>query len=67
MKILASLSFHMLPLGTRSHKLGIEVASWDQNASNTKICNKGLVEDDYDVLCTGLAYSKIRESSNDIL
>ena len=58
-----SLTLHW----TRSHMIVVEVASWDQNASNTKICNKGLVEDDYDVLCTGLAYSKIRESSNDIL
>ena len=37
-------------LRTRSHKLGIEVASWFQNVTNLKpckVCNEGMVEDEF--------------------
>ena len=36
-------------LRTRSHKLGIEAASWYQNVMNLKtckVCNEGMVEDE---------------------
>ena len=35
-------------LSTRSHKLGIEIASWYQNVTNLKtckVCNESMVED----------------------
>ena len=57
-------------LRTRSHKLGIEVASWHQNASSLKtckICNEGPVEDEYHLLFICSAYSVIRERFDDIL
>ena len=57
-------------LRTRSHKLGIEVASWYQNVTNLracKICNEGMVEDECHLLFTCLAYSAIRSRYDDIL
>ena len=50
-------------LRTRSQKLGIEVASWYQNATNLKayiLCNEGTVEDECHLLFTCSAYSAIR-------
>ena len=49
-------------LCTRSHKLGIEIASWYQNVMNLKtckVCNEGMVEDEW--------YSAIRSRYVDIL
>ena len=40
-------------LRTRSHKLGIEIASWYQNVTNLKtfkVCNEGMVEDECHLL-----------------
>jgi hypothetical protein len=57
-------------LRTRSHKLGIEVASCHQSASRLKtckICNQGIVEDEYHLLFTCPAYTMIRERFDDIL
>ena len=48
---------------TRSHKLGIEVASWYQNLTNLKackVCNEVMVEDECHLLFTCSAYSTIR-------
>ena len=42
-------------LCTRSHKLGIEVASWYQNVTNLKtckVCNEGMVENECHLLFT---------------
>ena len=49
-------------LRTRSHKLGIEVASWFQNVTNLKpckVCNEGMVENECHLLFTCSAYSAI--------
>ena len=57
-------------LHTRSHKLGIEVASWYQNVTNLKtckVCNEGMVEDECHLLFTCLTYSAIRSRYVDIL
>ena len=56
-------------LRTQSHKLGIEVALCHQNPSNIKackVCEEGLVDDEYPLLFTCSAYSAIRESYGDI-
>ena len=50
-------------LHTRSHKLGIEVASWYQNVMNLKtfkICYEGMVQDEYHLFFTCSTYSEIR-------
>ena len=57
-------------LHNRSHKLGIEVASWYQNVMNLKackVCNEGMVEDDCHLLFTCSAYSAIRSRYVDTL
>ena len=57
-------------LCTRSHKLGIEVASWYQNVTNLKtckVCNGGMVEDECHLLFTCLTYSAICSRYADIL
>ena len=57
-------------LRTRSHKLGIEVASWYQNLTNLKackVCNEVMVEDECHLLFTCSAYSTIRSRYVDIL
>ena len=57
-------------LRTRSHNLGIEVALWNQNQPNIKtckVCNEGLVEDEYHLFFTCSTYNAIRESYDDIL
>ena len=48
-------------LRTRSHKLGIEVASWYQNVTNLKackVCDEGMVDDECHLLFTRSAYIK---------
>ena len=57
-------------LRTRSHKLGIDVASWYQNVTNLKackVCNEGMVEDECHLLFTCSAYSAICSKYVDIL
>ena len=57
-------------LRTRSHKLGIEIASWYQNVTNLKtckVCNQGMVEDECHFLFTCSTYSAIRSRYADIL
>ena len=57
-------------LRTRSHKLGIEIASWSQNVTNLKtckVCNEGMVEDECHLLFTCSTYSAIRSRYADIL
>ena len=57
-------------LRTRSHKLAIEIASWYQNVTNLKtckLCNQGMVEDEYHFLFTCSTYSAIRSRYADIL
>ena len=60
----------LILLRTRSHKLGIEVASWYQNVTNLKackVCNEGMVEDECHLLFTCSTYSAIRSRYVDIL
>ena len=55
---------------TRSHKLGIEIASWYQNATKLKTCkvgNEGMVEGECHLLFTCSTYSPIRSRYGDIL
>ena len=55
---------------TRSHKLGIRVASWYQNVTNWKacnVCNESMVEDECHLLFTCSAYSAIRSRYVDIV
>ena len=54
-------------LCTRSHKLGIEIASWYQNVTNLKTCNEGMVEDECHLLFTCSTYSAILSRYADIL
>ena len=57
-------------LRTRSHKLGIEVASWYQNVTNLKtckVCNEGMVEDECHLLFTCSTYSAIHSRYADVL
>ena len=57
-------------LRTRSHKLGIEIASWYQNVTNLKtfkVCNEGMVEDECHLIFTCSAYNAIRSRYVDIL
>ena len=54
----------------RSHKLGIEIASWYQNVTNLKtckVCNQGMVEDECHMLFTCSKYSAISSRYADIL
>ena len=57
-------------LHIRSHKLGIEIASWYQNVTNLKtckVCNEGMVEDECHLLFTCSTYSAIGSRYADIL
>ena len=57
-------------LHTRSHKLGIEVASRYQNVTNLKackVCNEGVVEGECHLLFAWSAYSAIRSRYDNIL
>ena len=68
--IMGSNDRRALTLCTRSHKLGIEVASWYQNVANLnvcKVCNEGMVEDECHLLFTCSTYSAIRSRYVDIL
>ena len=53
-----------------SQNLGIEVALWNQNQLNIKmckVCKEGLVEDEYHLFFTWSVYIAISESYDDIL
>ena len=53
-----------------SQNLGIEVALWNQNQLNIKmckVCKEGLVEDEYHLLFTCIAYSSNCASYDDTL
>ena len=57
-------------LRTRSHKLGIEIASWYQNVTKLKtckVCDEGMVEDECHLIFTCSTYNAIRSTYADIL
>ena len=56
-------------LQTHSHKLDVAGAPWKHHADMkiSKVCNENLVEDEYHLLITCLAYKIIRKKYEDLL